>query len=61
MRGYRQVKVLQAAVKQSVEIIQTTTFWERFHSILFVPVNRRALSTLRSTFLPVRPDLNPER
>lgn len=37
------VKVLQAAVKQSVEIIQTTTFLERFRSILFVPVNRRAL------------------
>ncbi|KAF8263275.1 general substrate transporter [Lactarius quietus] len=37
------VKVLQAAVKQSVEIVQTTTFLERFRSILFVPVNRRAL------------------
>ncbi|KAI9464133.1 general substrate transporter [Lactarius psammicola] len=37
------VKVLQAAVKQSVEIVQTTTFLERFHSILFVPINRRAL------------------
>ncbi|KAH9034686.1 general substrate transporter [Lactarius pseudohatsudake] len=37
------VKVLQAAVKQSVETVQTTTFLERFRSILFVPVNRRAL------------------
>ncbi|KAN0136498.1 MFS sugar transporter [Lactarius tabidus] len=37
------VMVLQAAVKQSVEIVQTTTFLERFRSILFVPVNRRAL------------------
>ncbi|KAH9176895.1 general substrate transporter [Lactarius sanguifluus] len=37
------VKVLQAAVKQSVETVQTTTFLERFRSIFFVPVNRRAL------------------
>ncbi|KAI0298359.1 general substrate transporter [Multifurca ochricompacta] len=37
------VKVLQAAVRQSIEITQTTTFMERLHSILFVPVNRRAL------------------
>ncbi|KAN0136936.1 Major facilitator superfamily domain containing protein [Lactarius tabidus] len=33
----------KAAAKQSVEIVQTTTFLERFRSILFVPVNRRAL------------------
>jgi len=37
------VKVLQAAVKQSVDILQTTTFLERFRSIVIVPVNRRAL------------------
>ncbi|KAI0265420.1 general substrate transporter [Gloeopeniophorella convolvens] len=37
------VKVLQAAVKQSIEITRTTTFWQRLHSILFVPINRRAL------------------
>ncbi|KAI0045638.1 general substrate transporter [Auriscalpium vulgare] len=37
------VKVLQAAVKQSIEITRTTTFLQRFQSILFVPVNRRAL------------------
>jgi SP family myo-inositol transporter-like MFS transporter 13 len=37
------VKVLNAAVKQSIEITRTTTFWQRLHSILFVPVNRRAL------------------
>ncbi|KAI0062567.1 general substrate transporter [Artomyces pyxidatus] len=37
------VKVLQAAVRQSIVITQTTTFLQRFRSILFVPVNRRAL------------------
>ncbi|KAI0029264.1 general substrate transporter [Vararia minispora EC-137] len=37
------VKVLQATVKQSIEITRTTTFWQRLYSILFVPVNRRAL------------------
>jgi hypothetical protein len=45
---HTQVKVLQAAVKQSIEITRTTTFWQRLHSILFVPVNRRALSEFDS-------------
>ncbi|KAF8153323.1 general substrate transporter [Crassisporium funariophilum] len=37
------VKVLQAAVQRSVEITQTTTFIQRFKSMIFDPVNRRAL------------------
>jgi SP family myo-inositol transporter-like MFS transporter 13 len=51
--------VLQAAAKQSVEIVQTTTFLERFRSILFVPVNRRALSTCCITFLRCPTRVNP--
>lgn len=42
----RQVKALVAAVRRSVEIANTTTLWERIGSVLFVPVNRRALSKL---------------
>ncbi|ETW77531.1 MFS sugar transporter [Heterobasidion irregulare TC 32-1] len=36
-------KVLNAAVKQSIEITRSTTFLQRCHSIFFVPINRRAL------------------
>ena len=38
-----QLKVLEAAVKQSVEIANSTTFLQRLRSIFFVPVHRRAL------------------
>lgn len=38
------VKVLRAAVQQSVDISNSTTFYQRLCSILNVPVNRRALS-----------------
>ncbi|KAK0479250.1 general substrate transporter [Armillaria novae-zelandiae] len=37
------VKVLQAAVKRSIEITQSTTFMHRFTSMLVNPVYRRAL------------------
>lgn len=37
------VKVLQAAVQQSIHITQTTTFSQRMKSMIFTPVNRRAL------------------
>ncbi|TFK32166.1 general substrate transporter [Crucibulum laeve] len=37
------VKVLQAAVQRSIEITQRTTFIQRFKSMIFDPVNRRAL------------------
>ncbi|TFY62941.1 hypothetical protein EVJ58_g3541 [Rhodofomes roseus] len=37
------MKVLEAAVKQSVEIANSTTFWQRLRSIVLVPVHRRAL------------------
>ncbi|KAF8909809.1 general substrate transporter [Gymnopilus junonius] len=37
------VKVLQATVKKSIEITESTTFIERFRSMIFIPVNRRAL------------------
>lgn len=36
-------KVLNAAVKQSIEITRSTTFLQRCHSVFFVPINRRAL------------------
>lgn len=36
-------KVLNAAVKQSIEITRSTTFLQRCQSVFFVPVNRRAL------------------
>ena len=39
------VQVLQAAVRQSIEIARTTTFWQRLRLLVFKPVNRRALST----------------
>ncbi|KAF9813399.1 hypothetical protein IEO21_05633 [Rhodonia placenta] len=37
------VKVLSAAVKQSIEITNSTTLWQRCRSILVKPINRRAL------------------
>ncbi|KLO16543.1 general substrate transporter [Schizopora paradoxa] len=37
------VKVLQAAVKESIDIANSTTVLERCRSMLFIPVNRRAL------------------
>ncbi|KAF9462246.1 general substrate transporter [Collybia nuda] len=37
------VAVLHAAVKQSIEITNTTTFMQRFKSMMFDPINRRAL------------------
>ena len=46
------VKVLQAGVEASAEITRTTTLFQRVKSILFIGVNRRALSEL-STFVIV--------
>ncbi|KAF9531200.1 general substrate transporter [Crepidotus variabilis] len=37
------VKALQAAVKQSIEITERTTVFQRFKSMFFDPINRRAL------------------
>ncbi|KAI5996046.1 general substrate transporter [Pisolithus marmoratus] len=37
------LKVLHATVKQSVEIANSTTFWQRFGSMFSNPINRRAL------------------
>ncbi|EGO01333.1 hypothetical protein SERLA73DRAFT_167429 [Serpula lacrymans var. lacrymans S7.3] len=37
------VKVLRAAVQQSIDITNTTTFWQRFNSMISIPINRRAL------------------
>lgn len=37
------LKVLHATVKQSIEISNSTTFWQRFGSVLSNPINRRAL------------------
>ncbi|KAF8609784.1 general substrate transporter [Ceratobasidium sp. AG-I] len=37
------VKVLRAAVQESIDIQNSTTFFQRFKSIFTVPVNRRAL------------------
>ncbi|KAH8112823.1 general substrate transporter [Phellopilus nigrolimitatus] len=37
------IKVLQAAVQQSIEIANSTTLLQRISSIVLVPVNRRAL------------------
>ncbi|KAG1719873.1 general substrate transporter [Suillus lakei] len=38
-----QLQVLRASVQQSIDIANSTTFFERFHSMITVPVNRRAL------------------
>lgn len=40
---YIQVKVLQAAVHQSIEISNNTTFFQRCRSMLTDPINRRAV------------------
>lgn len=37
------VKVLRAAVRQSIEITNSTTFFQRFKSMISIPINRRAL------------------
>ncbi|KAF8838708.1 general substrate transporter [Paxillus ammoniavirescens] len=37
------LKVLHTAVQQSIEIANSTTFFERFGSMISIPVNRRAL------------------
>ncbi|KDR76863.1 hypothetical protein GALMADRAFT_138904 [Galerina marginata CBS 339.88] len=37
------IKVLQVAVRKSIEITESTTFIQRFKSMIFDPVNRRAL------------------
>jgi SP family myo-inositol transporter-like MFS transporter 13 len=36
-------KALQASVRESVEITRTTTFMQRFNSMIFIAPNRRAL------------------
>lgn len=38
------VRVLQAAVQESIDVKNSTTFFQRVKLILFVPSNRRALS-----------------
>ncbi|KAF7973081.1 hypothetical protein HWV62_16278 [Athelia sp. TMB] len=37
------VKVLRAAVRQSIEITHSTTFFQRSKSMISIPINRRAL------------------
>ncbi|KIM82675.1 hypothetical protein PILCRDRAFT_819983 [Piloderma croceum F 1598] len=37
------VKVLRAAVQHSIDITNSTTFIQRFKSLLIIPINRRAL------------------
>ena len=39
-----QVRVLNTAVQRSIRITQTTTFYDRSKSMLFDPINRRALA-----------------
>lgn len=38
-----QLQVLRTSVQQSIDIANSTTFFERFNSMIAVPVNRRAL------------------
>lgn len=38
-----QLQILRASVQQSIDIANSTTFFERFKSMITVPVNRRAL------------------
>jgi len=37
------LSVLHATVRQSIEIADSTTFWQRVGSMLWIPANRRAL------------------
>ncbi|KAG8216199.1 major facilitator superfamily domain-containing protein [Butyriboletus roseoflavus] len=37
------LNVLHATVRQSIEIANSTTFWQRLGSMLWIPANRRAL------------------
>lgn len=53
------IKVLQASVRRSVEISQTTTIFQRFRSMVGNPVNRRALSMCFE--LTQRTQLTPEQ
>ncbi|KAG9310116.1 general substrate transporter [Chiua virens] len=39
----RKLSVLHATVRQSIEITDSTTFWQRLGSMLWIPANRRAL------------------
>jgi len=48
--AFTQVKLLQLAVKRSVEITQSTTLIQRFKSVILDPVNRRGLSASHTTF-----------
>ena len=48
-----QLKVLHATVKQSIEVANSTTFWERFISMATKPVNRRALDNVISLILRI--------
>lgn len=43
-----QVKVLRAAVQQSIDITNSTTFLQRFKSMIMIPINRRALGSYPS-------------
>ncbi len=47
------LKVLQVAVKTSIEITRTTTFIQRFKSMITEPVNRRALSKFKLLGTPL--------
>jgi hypothetical protein len=47
---FTQVKLLQLAVKRSVEITQNTTLIQRFKSVILDPVNRRGLSVSHTFF-----------
>ncbi|KAF8546752.1 general substrate transporter [Imleria badia] len=40
----RKLSVLHATVRQSIEISNSTTFWQRLGSMLWIPANRRALT-----------------
>jgi hypothetical protein len=48
--NFTKVKVLRAAVQRSIEITNTTTFLDRCKSMMFNPVNRRALSAYLHPF-----------
>lgn len=47
-----QVKVLHASVLQSIEITERTTVYQRFITMITVPVNRRALSMFSPILVP---------